>query len=256
MQKKTEPRPSLAPMRVRTRAIAVACLVLAILGQGLFMLRVLRLGLGWEAEAQASPAAAAWLINLSGLALFGLQHSGMARAGFKSRWMRLLPACLERAVYVGLSGALLTGLALMWQPLPGEPLWDGPTWLVALAVLGAIGMGCCCPCEGPARFFGLRQVWQPEAPASDTLRIVGPYRFVRHPLMLCMLVFLWGHPVMTLTLAVLSGGLTLYVLVAIRLEERDLLRRFGTAYAEYRHRVPMLIPWRRPAPATVHAALE
>src|SRR5262249_55328474 len=199
MQKEIERRPGSAVARV----VAVVCVGLAVAGQILFMLRVFRLGLGWETDPAESSPAAAWSINLAWLALFGVQHSGMARAGFKSVWTRLIPACLERAVYVGVSGALLAALALTWQPLPGEPLWHGPTWLVGIAVLGAIGMGCCPPCDGPATFFGLRQAWEPDAPAPDTLRIIGPYRFVRHPLMLCMLFFLWGHPVMTPTLALL-----------------------------------------------------
>jgi protein-S-isoprenylcysteine O-methyltransferase Ste14 len=76
--------------------------------------------------------------------------------------------------------------------------------------------------------------------------LVGPYRFVRHPLMACLLVFLWAQPVMTPTLALLSGGLTVYILIGVLLEERDLLRRFHPDYAIYRRRVPALIPWRRP----------
>jgi len=74
------------------------------------------------------------------------------------------------------------------------------------------------------------------------LRIVGPYRFVRHPLMVGALVFLWGQPTMPPELLLLNAGLTVYVLVAIRLEERDLVRRYGAAYEDYRRRVPALIP--------------
>ncbi|MCI0378789.1 MAG: hypothetical protein L0215_14370, partial [Gemmataceae bacterium] len=70
------------------------------------------------------------------------------------------------------------------------------------------------------------------------------YRFVRHPLMAGLLVCLWAHPVMTPTLAFMSGGMTLYVLCALRLEERDLVRRFGAAYEEYRRKTPMLVPWK------------
>ncbi len=69
--------------------------------------------------------------------------------------------------------------------------------------------------------------------------------------MVCLLVFLWAQPVMTPTLAMLSGGLTLYIVLAIPLEERDLLRRFGSAYEDYRRRVPAFIPWRRPADPAV-----
>src|SRR5262249_9007457 len=85
--------------------------------------------------------------------------------------------------------------------------------------------------------------------------VLGPYRYVRHPQMALQLVIFWCQPVMTWTLALLSGGLTVYTAVGLLLEERDLLRRFGSAYAEYRRQVPALIPWRRPAaPAPPPAA--
>jgi protein-S-isoprenylcysteine O-methyltransferase Ste14 len=76
------------------------------------------------------------------------------------------------------------------------------------------------------------------------LRITGPYRWVRHPLMLGTLVFLWAQPVMPSELLLLDAGLTVYILLAIHLEERELIRKFGPAYADYRAKVPALIPWR------------
>jgi len=101
----------------------------------------------------------------------------------------------------------------------------------------------------PWRFFGLRQVWQPGPLPPEPLRITGPYRDVRHPLMTCTLLFLWGQPVMPPALALLNGGLTIYILLALPLEERDLRRQFGAAYDAYRRRVPALLPWRLPAPS-------
>src|SRR5262249_20180457 len=99
---------------------------------------------------------------------------------------------------------------------------------------------------------GLRQALGREEPA-DRLLVRGPYRFIRHPLMTCLLVFLWAQPIMTPGLALLTGGLTGYIFLGTILEERDLMRRFPPGYSEYRRRVPAIIPWRRPAP---HAEYE
>ncbi len=131
----------------------------------------------------------------------------------------------------------------VWQPLLGPLLWDGPVWIVVISLAAALAAGVCCAGYDHFTFMGLRQAGI-GAPAvhDNTLRITGVYRWVRHPLMLGTLVFLWAQPAMRPELALLDGGLTLYVLVAIRLEERDLLRTFGKAYEEYRRRVPALIP--------------
>jgi protein-S-isoprenylcysteine O-methyltransferase Ste14 len=193
-------------------------------------------------------------VNVGWLIAFALQHSGMARGGFKQAWTRVVPAGMERAIYVVLSGLLLLGMSLTWQPLPGEPLWRLPVWFVAVALAGFLGTGAVLAQLDQGRFFGLRQVWQADAGASEGLRVVGPYRYVRHPLMTCTLLFLWGLPVMSPTLALLSGGLTVYILLALPLEERDLLRQFGPAYAAYRRRVPALFPWRPPTAREVHDA--
>lgn len=232
------------------KVVAVVCFALGIGGQVVFMLFVLALGLDWLPPREPLPAPWPWIVNLAWLAVFGVQHSGMARARFKQWWVRMVPAHLERAVYVALSGLLLVGLSLTWQPLPGESLWRLPPWVVAVSLAGAVGVGAVCCSFDQLRFFGLRQTWERDPPASERLNVTGPYRYVRHPLMTCTLVFLWGQPVMAPTLALLNGGLTVYVLLALPLEERELARQFGLAYEAYRRRVPALIPWRRPAPPT------
>src|SRR5262249_39834150 len=102
------------------------------------------------------------------------------------------------------------------------------------------------------RFLGGRGAGGRAPAPAEPLRVGGPYRYVRHPLMTCTLLFLWGLPVMSPTLALLSGGLTAYILLALPLEERDLLRQFGPAYAAYRRRVPALIPPRPPGERPAH----
>jgi methanethiol S-methyltransferase len=243
MQRKigNDSRPS-----VPVKGAAVLCLLAGLAGQAVFAGFVVLLGLDLLAARPALPAPWPWVIDLGWLAAFALQHSGMARLGLKRAWTRVLSPSLERAVYVGLSGVLLAGLSLTWQPLPGAALWRLPDWVVVVSLAGLLGTAAVLQVHDPFRFFGVRQAWEAEPGADERLRVVGPYRYVRHPLMSCTLLFLWGLPVMSPTLALLSGGLTVYVLFALRLEERDLRRQFGAAYEEYRRRVPALVPWRPP----------
>jgi methanethiol S-methyltransferase len=189
-----------------------------------------------------------YLVDTGLLLLFGLQHSGMARESFKRRWTTVVPVPLERSLYVAASGLLSWLLALAWQPLGDGYLWRGPRALVVVPLAAGVGFVLVNLRFDHAGLFGLRQAWAGEGPQPpDRLLIVGPYRYVRHPLMACLLLFLWAQPVMSVTLVGLVGGLSVYTGVGVVLEERDLLRRFGLAYAAYRRRVPALVPWQPPA---------
>src|SRR5262249_6362406 len=188
-----------------------------------------------------------WLVNAGWLLLFAVQHSGMARQSFKRWWTQWIPATLERSVYVGASGIVLGALMLGWQPLPGEPLWQRPLAIIPISLLAAVGISACNAWFDHAAFFGLQQAWTGKVGTTDRLRIEGPYRYVRHPLMVGLLIAIWAQPIMPPELLMLNAGLTIYILIAIRLEERDLIRQFGIAYLRYRRRVPALIPWRWPS---------
>jgi protein-S-isoprenylcysteine O-methyltransferase Ste14 len=241
-------------MRAAAKTVAVFCYALALAGAGALALLVVLLGLDAWPVRTPRPGVAPWLVDVGWLVLFGGQHSGMARQGFKAFWTRLVPARLERSLYAALSGLVLLGLAWTWQPVPGEPFWTGPPWISIVAAAAALGLVLVNLRFDHAGLFGLRQAWE-TTPAPDPLLVVGPYRYLRHPLMACLLVFLWTQPVMSPTLALLGGGLTAYIVAGIILEERDLLRRFGPAYTAYRRRVPALVPWRKPAPRGVYPAL-
>src|SRR6185437_14016932 len=98
--------------------------------------------------------------------------------------------------------------------------------------------------------FGVRRAWAPANLAkTEELLVLGPYRWVRHPLMACLLLFLWCQPVLSLDLLLLDGGLSVYIGIGLVFEERHLARRFGPAYTDYRRGVPALLPWRWPAAA-------
>jgi len=226
---------------------AVVCLGVAVAGVIALVAVIFLLGTGTPYWGGETDLAAALLADMGWLGLFAVQHSGMARLAFKRRWAHFVPANPERFVYSAVSGALTLLLPLWWQPLPGEPLWQLPLPFAAVALLAGVAMGIVALSLDPLGCVGFAEL----SKSGGQLRIVGPYRWVRHPQMACALLFLWGWPVMPPTLALLSGGLTAYIFLALPLEERDLVARFGQAYLEYRQRVPMLLPWRAPAPRAV-----
>jgi protein-S-isoprenylcysteine O-methyltransferase Ste14 len=195
------------------------------------------------------PFGAALAIDAGLLALFAVQHSVMARRWFKEWWTRIVPPPIERSTYVLFSSLALLLLFALWRPL-GVSVWSvtTPAARVALRALFAFGWALVLVCTfliNHFDLFGLRQVWlfllgRPYAPVP--FATPGPYRLVRHPLYVGWLFAFWMTPVMTLAHLVFAVGTTLYILAAIQLEERDLVREYGQAYEDYRRRVPMLVP--------------
>lgn len=197
---------------------------------------------------EAEPAVAI-AIDLALIALFGVQHSVMARPGFKAAWTRIVPAPVERSTYVLLASAALIVLMLFWHeltaavwavtdPVGAAILWAlfGLGWLIVLTSTFLINH---------FELFGLQQAWfalREKAAAPPVLRQPFFYRFVRHPLYAGFFIAFWATPAMTAGHLLLAAGLSAYMLIAIRLEERDLIDVFGEAYVSYRRRVGMLIP--------------
>jgi len=200
-------------------------------------------------SAPQLPFIQALVVNLLLLGVFALQHSVMARPAFK-RWLTAwLPQSIERSTYVLFSSLALILLFWAWQPMGGvvwnvqDPVGRGLLyglfafgWLLVLVTTFLINH---------FDLFGLRQVWLELRGREYTqLRFVtpGPYRLVRHPLYVGWLFAFWATPTMTAAHLVFAIMTTAYILVAIRLEERDLLDVHGTDYENYRSRVPMLVP--------------
>ncbi|WP_308367094.1 MULTISPECIES: methanethiol S-methyltransferase [unclassified Microbulbifer] len=195
----------------------------------------------------------ALLIDLGLLALFALQHSVMARRGFKSLWTRLVPEPLERSTYLLLSSAALLLLVWQWRPL-GDVLWDlrGTSWaplLISLGWLGWLLVFSSTLLLDHFGFLGLRQAYDQlrnrETPPAE-FRTPGLYRVVRHPMYLGFLLAFWFAPIMTLAHFLFALGMTGYIWLGMSLEEREMERSFGDRYREYQRRVPRLIPvpWR------------
>jgi protein-S-isoprenylcysteine O-methyltransferase Ste14 len=187
-------------------------------------------------------------INLTLLTLFAVQHSVMARPWFKAAWTRIVPTSVERSTYVLLSSLAMLLLFWKWQPMGGV-VWAvndlyGQFLLEALYFLGAVIVLVTTFLLNHFDLFGLRQVWlnlrgRPYTPLN--FRTPGPYRIVRHPLYVGWLLMFWSAPLMTSAHLVFALATTAYILIAIQFEERDLVR-FHKEYAEYRRRVPMIIP--------------
>lgn len=200
-----------------------------------------------DSGTAGAPLASA-LIDVLLLSAFALQHSVMARPAFKAIWTRIIPPVIERSTYVLASSVVLFAVCLGWHPLPAivwraegaaAALWWGLFalgWAIVLASTFMISH---------VELFGLRQAWRyARGRAPNPTHYVERflYRFVRHPIMLGFVIAFWAAPTMTQSHLLFASVATLYILVALQLEERDLLREHGAAYEEYRARVPMLIP--------------
>lgn len=197
------------------------------------------------------------VIDASLLGLFALQHSGMARRGFKEWLAGWMGPSIERSTYVLLSSLVLILLYWQWRPLPGV-VWDvghGWAWwlLYGISALGWLVVLSGTFAINHFDLFGLRQVWLCARGVAYTPPAFVDsfyYRIVRHPLMLGFIIAFWATPRMTAGHLLFAIATTAYILVAVRLlEERDLVAAHPE-YREYRREVPMICPWPRPARRT------
>ena len=200
---------------------------------------------GWP-----EPSMLGWDAGLS--LLFFLQHSGMIRARFRARMALVLPERFHGVVYALASGIVLTLVILLWQTSPtswfvirGPALWVVRTCAL-LAVLVFLWSMWALRTFDPLGFGPLRAHLRrlPYRPPPFVLR--GPYRWVRHPLYVCLLVLIWTGRDFTSDRLLFDLMWTAWIVMAARPEERDLLARFGETYRDYQRRVPMFVPWRRP----------
>ena len=197
----------------------------------------------------AGPLVPTLLIDAALLGVFAIQHSVMARPAFKAWWTKFVPPAVERSTYVLLASAALVLVFWQWRPLP-QVVWSvqggAATALLTISLMGFLIVLTSTFLINHFDLFGLRQVH-----AYATGKEIPPhefttplfYRVVRHPIYLGFIVAFWATPVMTVGHLVFAGATTAYMLIAIQLEEHDLVGVFGDTYQAYRKRVSMILPW-------------
>jgi len=198
----------------------------------------------------AENALRAALMNLGLIALFGLQHSVMARPTFKKWVTQWFPKSLERSTYVLISSALLILLYALWRPMPAV-IWSVEgTWLgMALWAIFFLGLAVVLISSFTIDhfdLFGLRQsvlyfLGKPYTPVP--FKVTGLYKWVRHPLMLGFLLSLWSAPVMTSGRLLFALAMTVYIFIGIYFEERNTAEFLGEPYRQYRSRTSMILPF-------------
>ena len=183
------------------------------------------------------------------LGIFAIQHSGMARQGFKKAWKKVIPQPIERSTYVLFTNLALILLFWQWQPL-GITLWDVSGTLLEPVLWCLCGLGWLIVLLSTFMvnhfdLFGLQQVFfNLFGKDSEELKfkVSGFYKYVRHPIYLGFIIAFWSTPVMTLAHFTFAFGTFGYILIGIFLEEKDLLALYGNQYQEYKQKVSMLIP--------------
>lgn len=196
-----------------------------------------------------TPVAQAIGFDLLLIALFGIQHSVMARPGFKARLTRIVSPSLERSVYVLAATVALAIMLRYWHTLGGT-IWDvresaAAPLIWAVFVVGWAVLLLSTFLINHFELFGLSQAWRHGRALEHRppqLREPLFYRWVRHPLYLGFLLAFWATPYLTISHLLFAAGMTAYIFIGIAHEERDLVAHFGSAYEDYRKRVGMIVP--------------
>lgn len=200
-----------------------------------------------KGPAATTPVAIA--INLGLIALFGVQHSVMARRSFKAAWTKIVPAASERSLYCLATALVLVVMFHFWRPIEGS-LWAVENETVRMAIFAVFWLGwgflfIATWLLNHFELFGLQQAWHNmtgKTAAEPEMRTPLFYKLVRHPIYTGFVIAFWATPDMTYSHLLAAVGFTVYIVIGIAYEERDLLALFGDEYAEYSKRVGAFIP--------------
>jgi protein-S-isoprenylcysteine O-methyltransferase Ste14 len=200
-------------------------------------------------SGEPGPWVTALLVNIALVLLFGLPHSVMARPAFKDWWTKIVPRPVERTTYVLVATGSTILLFWLWQPMEAV-IWQvessaGQVLLWGLFILGIFVLFASTFIIDHFDLFGLRQVFlnlRQKPYTHHSFSVTFFYKFVRHPLYVGWLLIFWFTPLMTVGHLVFAVGMSAYILIAIRYEERDLEQFHGRDYTDYKEKVPMLVP--------------
>jgi len=198
------------------------------------------------------PIALIWalVINILLIALFGIQHSVMARPGFKQWWSKIVPTPIERSTYVLLSSVLLALLCWLWQPIP-VVIWQvdnviGYWLLYGLFAFGWLFLNYAGSLIDIFDLFGVRQVylyWRGMPYTPVPFKEISVYKYIRHPVMLGIIIGVWAIPLMTVGHLLLALGFTIYIFIGIYYEEQDMKKTFGETYQKYQQNTYLFVPF-------------
>lgn len=185
---------------------------------------------------------------------FFLQHSGMVRRPVRARLARIVPARYDGAVYSIASGIVLALVVIFWQRSQTQLFVLRGFLLFVARAFSALAVGLfvwsALALKGfdPLGLGPIRAHLRGRTPRPARFVVKGPYRWIRHPLYTCVIVLIWSSPELTPDRLLFDVLWTAWICLGTVWEEKDLVAEFGDSYRNYQRRVPMLVPWRRPAP--------
>jgi methanethiol S-methyltransferase len=200
-------------------------------------------------SGQEGPIIISLIINILLLSAFGIQHSAMARKEFKKWWTKLIPESLERSVYVIFASAIMWIVMLNWQPMTGL-IWDIQNIYLKLIsytffILGGLMVVHSIFVLSHFDYVGLRQInlhFKFKGFVPLEFQTPSVYKYIRHPMTVGILIFFWATPKMTIGHLLFAAGMTIYSIIGLKLEERDLICQFGEVYETYKQNVGMFLP--------------
>ncbi len=200
-------------------------------------------------KGREAPFAVALAWNIGVIALFGVQHSVMARKGFKEAWTKIVPQPLERSFYCLATAIVLGAMFHFWHPIEGS-LWSVTNETARMVIWGIFWFGwaflfLATLMLNHFELFGLQQAWHRmtgRTAAPMTMRTPGFYKFVRHPIQTGVFIAIWATPDMTYSHLLFAVCYTAYIWIGLHYEEKDLVAEFGDQYREYRRNVGKVLP--------------
>ena len=195
----------------------------------------------------------ALLINAALLGLFAVQHTIMARPGFKAWMGTIMPRAAVRSTFVLSANIIFVLIFWFWRPIGGT-VWEIQNTAGQMILHGLFWLGWGIVLLSTFlidhfELFGMRQSVRyllGKDPDYPRFQVRSLYKLVRHPLMLGFLIAFWATPTMTVGHLFFSLLTTGYILVGLWFEERDLIAMHGAKYLEYSRQVPRLIPFTKP----------